>query len=313
MDQRESPIAIVGYAYRAPGVSAERNLWDYLYEAQSAWTPFPPDRFDQHAYYDPNPERSGTFAVQGGHFLKHDLYRFDASFFNLRAEEARAADPQHRMLLECAFEAVEHAGFRLNDLAKSETGVFSAIASSDYSQQMADDPMSASNWTAPGTAPTMFANRLSYFFDLVGPSVSLDTACASSGYAVHMACQSLRTGECAQALVGGASLLLAPQQFTILDTMGALSPKGRCYSYDHRAAGFGRGEGAACMMLKPLDRAIADGDPIQAIIRSSACNHSGRSDGITMPSKAAQMSLLRKVHHNVGLDPKDTRVVEVCW
>lgn len=173
--------------------------------------------------------------------------------------------------------------------------------------------MSASNWTAPGTAPTMFANRLSYFFDLVGPSVSLDTACASSGYAVHMACQSLRMGECAQAFVGGASLLLAPQQFTILDTMGALSPKGRCYSYDHRAAGFGRGEGAACMMLKPLDRALADGDPVQAVIRSSACNHSGRSDGITMPSKAAQVSLLRRVHQNIGLDPRDTPVVEVSW
>lgn len=138
MNQKEVPIAIVGYAYRAPGVSAERNLWDYLAEAKSAWTPFPEDRFDPKAYYDANAERAGTFAVQGGHFLTHDLYRFDASFFNLRAEEARAADPQHRMLLECAFEAIDHAGFRLSEMAGSDTGVFSAIASSDYSQQMAD-------------------------------------------------------------------------------------------------------------------------------------------------------------------------------
>ena len=311
MSGQDAPIAIVGYAYRAPGVSPEQNLWDYLAEAKSAWTEFPPDRFDQEAYYHPDREKSGTFAVKGAHFLKHDLHRFDASFFNFRAEEARATDPQHRMLLECAFEAVDHAGFRLSDLAGSETGVFSAIASSDYSQQMFDDPTSASNWTASGTAPTMFANRLSYFFDLVGPSVSLDTACASSGYAVHMACQSLRTGECSQAFVGGASLLLAPHQFTILDSMGALSPQGRCYSYDHKAAGFGRGEGAACMLLKPLDKALADNDPIQAVIRSSACNHGGRSDGITMPSRTAQVSLLRKVHERIGLSPSDTRVVEV--
>lgn len=306
-----SDIAIVGYAYRAPGVSADETLFDYLAKAKSAWGNIPNDRFDQDAYYGSNKEKAGTFAVQGAHFLKDDVFRFDAPFFNLRAEEARAIDPQHRMLLECAFEAVDHAGIRLHDLAGSETGVFSAVASGDYGQQMADDPLSASNWTATGTAPTMFANRLSYFFDLIGPSVSLDTACASSGYAVHLACQSLRVGECKTALVGGASLLLGPYQFTILDTMGALSPEGRCYSYDHKAAGFGRGEGAACMMLKPLAQALADGDPVQAVIRNTASNHSGRSDGITMPSRTAQVRLLRKVHDQIGLNPRDTPVIEV--
>lgn len=156
----------------------------------------------------------------------------------------------------------------------------------------------------------MVSNRLSYFFNLKGPSISLDAACSSSGYAVHMACQSLRASECNTAFVGASSLMVNHHTMSQLDTLGALSPDGKCFSYDMRANGFGRGEGASCLILKRLDQAIEAGDPIHAVIRNSAANHSGRTRGITMPSQDAQEELLWRVHQEVGLKPAETDVVE---
>ncbi|KAG8405408.1 Type I Iterative PKS [Metarhizium acridum] len=309
MNSSTSPIAIVGYSYRAPGVG-RKGLWDFLAEAKSAWSRVPPDRFQQDAYYDADTDKRGCFSSQGAHFLPDDVYEFDAPFFNLRAEEARAVDPQHRMLLECALEAAENAGICLADLAGANIGVFSAIGSSEYAQQIVEDLPSATRWAATGTAGCMFANRLSYFFDLVGPSIALDAACASSSYAVHLACQSLRAGECKAAFVAAATLLIGPAHWVMLDTMGALSPEGKSFSYDAKASGFGRGEGAACLVLKPVVDALENGDPIHAVIRNSACSHSGRSESITMPSRDAQERLLRQVHAEIGLRPAGTPVVE---
>ncbi|KAJ3545058.1 hypothetical protein NM208_g2700 [Fusarium decemcellulare] len=304
-----SPIAIVGLSYRAPGVG-RKGLWEYLAEAKSAWSKVPPERFDYDAYHYPDKDKAGCIAAQGGHFLPGDVYSFDAPFFNLRTEEARAVDPHHRILLECALEAAESAGISLMDLAGSNTGVFSAIGSPEHSHMLGEDMPASSAWTCAGGAPCMFANRLSYFFDLSGPSIALDAACASSTYAVHMACQSLLAGECDSAFAAGAALLLGPGQWSFLDTMGALSPEGKSFSYDVKGSGFGRGEGGACLLLKRLDDAIEAGDPIHAIIRNSACNHGGRSDGITMPRQSAQEHLLRRVHREVGLSPAETPVVE---
>ncbi|KAI6785287.1 Lovastatin nonaketide synthase-like protein [Emericellopsis cladophorae] len=248
-----SPIAVIGLSYRAPGVG-RKGLWDYLAEAKSAWSTVPPSRFDYDAYHHPDKDKAGCIAAAGGHFLPEDedIYTFDAPFFNLRPEEARAVDPHHRMLLECALEAAESAGVTLPHLAGSNTGVFSAIGSPEHGHMLGEDMPASSTWTCAGGAPCMFANRLSYFFDLHGPSIALDAACASSTYAVHMACQSLRAGECD----------------------------------------------------------IQAGDPIHAIIRNSACNHGGRSDGITMPRQSAQEQLLWRVHREVGLSPNETPVVE---
>ena len=215
----DSPIAIVGLAYRAPGIG-RKGLWQFLDEAKSAWSRVPADRFDQDAFYHPNAEKAGCFSSQGAHFLPDDVYAFDAPFFNLRAEEARAVDPHHRILLECALEAAESAGLSLLDIAGANIGVFAAIGSSEYGQMISEDLPSATTWTAAGSASCMFANRLSYFFDLGGPSISLDAACASSSYAVHLACQSLRSGDCSAAFVGGSSLLLGPNQWSLLDNMG---------------------------------------------------------------------------------------------
>ncbi|CAM1509651.1 Fc.00g033900.m01.CDS01 [Cosmosporella sp. VM-42] len=307
--QNHSPIAIIGVSYRAPGVG-RKGLWEYLAEAKSAWSKVPTDRFDYDAFYYPDKDKAGCIAAAGGHFLPDDVYSFDAPFFSLRAEEARAVDPHHRMLLECALEAAESAGVSLLDLAGSNTGVFSAIGSPEHGHMLGEDTPSSSTWTCTGGAPCMFANRLSYFFDLSGPSIALDAACASSTYAVHMACQSLQAGECDAAFVGGAALLLGPGQWSFLDTMGALSPEGKSFSYDARASGFGRGEGGACLLIKRLDDALKCGDPIQAVIRNSACNHGGRSEGITMPRRSAQEKLLLRVHREVGLNPFETPVVE---
>nr|APX43987.1 polyketide synthase [Pestalotiopsis microspora] len=305
----DTPIAVVGISYRAPGIG-RKGLWDYLAQARSAWTKIPADRFDSSAYYKPGAEKSGVFRAEGAHFVPDDIYTFDAAFFNMRAEEARNSDPQHRMMLECALEAAEDAGHSLLDLAGQKIGVFVGCGQQEYSQRLGDDQHSAKTFSATGVAPCMVANRISYFFDIDGPSVALDAACASSVYAAHQAVSALRNGECDGAFVGAAALTLGPGGWLALEKTGALSADGRSYSYDEKASGFGRGEGAACLLIKRLDDAIRDGDPVHALIRSSACNHGGRSDGITMPNGVAHRKLLRTVHEVVGLDPSHTPVVE---
>ncbi|KAK7917408.1 hypothetical protein PG985_011016 [Apiospora marii] len=308
MENRQ-PLAIVGYAYRAPG-TGRKGLWEFLSEAKSAWSKIPSDRFNAEQFYHPDPAKGGFIHSQGGHFLPDDLYAFDAGFFHVTAEEARAMDPQHRLLLESAFEAVEHAGLRLPDLAGADVGVFCANDYSDYSAMLVDDLFATNKYTALGVCPSLSANRISYFFGLTGPSLAVDAACAGSHYALHLACQSIWSGECSAALVGGAKLLNSPNMWSAIDTMGALSAEGRSFAYDVKAAGYGKGEGGGCVVVKPLRDALADGDPIRAVLRNAVCSHSGRTPGITMPSQAAQMALLRRVHTGVGLDPTDTTLAE---
>ncbi|KAI0543419.1 putative polyketide synthase [Xylaria curta] len=303
------PIAVVGLAYRAPGVG-RKGLWDYLAQARSAWTKIPTTRFDQSAYWKPGEDKSGVFKAEGAHFVPDDIYAFDAAFFNLRAEEARNSDPQHRMLLECALEAAEDAGHSLLDLAGKKIGVFVGSGQNEYAARLSDDPYATKTFSATGIAPCMAANRISYFFDIDGPSITLDAACASSLYAAHQAVSALRNGDCDGAFLGSASLTLMPGGWLALEKTGALSVQGRSYSYDEKASGFGRGEGAACLLIKRMDDAIHDGDPIHAVIRGSACNHGGRSEGITMPNGIAHRKLLLAVHKNAGLDPSQTPVVE---
>ncbi|KAK2795949.1 Type I Iterative PKS [Onygenales sp. PD_10] len=218
----DSPIAIIGYAYRAPGVG-RKGLWDFLAEAKSAWSSkVPPDRFDQDAFRHPNPATPGTFSSQGAHFLPGGVYSFDAPFFNLRPDEAITVDPQQRLALECAFEAAESAGLSLIELAGANIGVFAAMGSTDYGQLMFQDPLSASMWTGLGASPCMFANRISYFLGTVGPSSALDAACASSCYAIHLACQSVKAGDCEAAFVTASTRILSPNLWSCLDKLGHL-------------------------------------------------------------------------------------------
>ncbi|KAK8137622.1 Compactin diketide synthase [Apiospora sp. TS-2023a] len=307
MDSK-APLAIVGYAYRAPGVG-RKGLWEFLADAKSAWSQVPPDRFRQEAFYQPS-TKPGFYNSQGGHFLPEDIYAFDASFFNIKADEARSLDPQTRLVLECAFEAVESAGLTLPGLAGTNVGVFAQTSFSDYSTRLTEDLQTSNKYAALGLSPALVANRLSYFLGVTGPSMSVDAACAGSTYAIHQACQSIRAGECSAAIIGAANIISGPEMWIALAAIGALSPEGKSFAYDSKASGFGRGEGGGCLIIKPLSDAIACGDPVRAVIRSSVCNHSGRTQGITMPSQTAQEQLLTSLHESVGLDAVDTTFVE---
>nr|POF16687.1 highly reducing polyketide synthase azab [Quercus suber] len=295
MSQRQ-PLAIVGYAYRAPDVG-RKGLWEFLEQGRLAWSPVPSNRFNHDAYYHPNAEKAGFISSKGGHFLPDDPYAFDPSFFKISAEEAKFMDPQQRCLLECAFEAAESAGIPLSELLGSNTGVFASGTDPDHAIAIAQDLMNSSKYAAFGSSQSMFANRVSHFFGLTGPSVAVDAACSSSTYALHLACQSILAGDCSTAFVGGSKLLIGPFGWTGLDLLGA--------------SGFGKGEGAACLIIKRLSDALACGDSIRAIIRNSVCNHSGATQGISMPSRSSQEKLLFNLHHDVGLAPDDTAFVEV--
>ncbi|KAM3417874.1 hypothetical protein BST61_g6094 [Cercospora zeina] len=303
------PVAIIGYAYRSPGVG-RKNLNTFLEEGRSAWSKIPKQRFNQDAYYHPNKDRNGLSHAKGGCFLPDDLYAFDATFFNMRAEEARTMDPQHRQILECAFEAAEHAGITIDQLVGTNVGVFAATDISEHAQQAFDDPYTNCKYTATGGAACMFSNRVSYFFDLEGPSLTVDAACAGSVSALHMALREIRAGTCTTAFVAASNLMLNHAMWCGFDTMGALGAEGRSFPYDAKAEGFGRGEGSGCLLVKRLADAIRDGDPIHAVVANTACNHGGRTDGITAPSREAQQKLLRRVHREIGWDPTDTPVVE---
>ncbi|KAI9736149.1 MAG: Type I Iterative PKS [Cirrosporium novae-zelandiae] len=305
------PIAIVGMSCRFPGDATDpEKLWKLLVERQSAWSEIPKCKFNADAFYHPDPSRSGTTNVRGGHFLKEDLAYFDASFFGISPNEAKAIDPQHRLQLESAYEALENAGIPIKDIIGTDTGVYTGVFNHDYKELSHRDPENIPIYHATGTGMAMLSNRLSYFFDLKGPSISIDTACSSSLTALHLACMSLRAGESPQAIVGGTNAIFSPDSFLTMTRLNFLGPEGKSYAYDHRAAGYGRGEGVGTVILKPLYKALRDGNPIRAIIRESATNCDGRTMGITLPSRGAQEVLVRQAYKNAGLDPAVTDFVE---
>ncbi|ORY57229.1 uncharacterized protein BCR38DRAFT_461375 [Pseudomassariella vexata] len=305
------PIAVVGMSCRFPGdATSPERLWQLCAAAREAWSDWPADRFNHKAFYHPNPERGGTFNAQGGHFLKQDMGAFDASFFNITPTEAKALDPQQRLQLESTYEALENAGIPLETLFGSDTGVFIGTSNHDYEHMLWKDPDSLPLYHAVGVSSSIMANRISHFFDLQGPSVTIDTACSSSLVALHQACQSLRLGETQTAIVGGTNLILEPGMLIPMSSLNFFSPEGKCYTYDHRASGYGRGEGAGTVVLKPLDVAIRDGDNIRCVIRSTGVNSDGRTAGLMLPNGDAQEALIRSTYAAAGLDPGVTRYVE---
>ncbi|KAK9350529.1 hypothetical protein V1523DRAFT_428941 [Lipomyces doorenjongii] len=305
------PIAVVGMACRLPGEATDpERLWKILAEQRDVWTTTPRDRFNHGLYYHPDPSRNGTSNVLGGHFLHDHPGFFDAPFFNMTHAEATALDPQQRIVLECAYEAVENAGIPLEKLIGSNTAVFVGSSCRDYADIMASDLDRTELYQSTGTGQTMLSNRISYFFDLKGPSASIDTACSSSLVALHLACNAIRTGESTQAIVGGSNLILGPAPQIALSMLRFLSPDGRCYAYDERGNGFGRGEGASCLILKRLDEALQAGDTIRAVIRNSGTNQDGKTAGITLPSGKAQVELINSLYRAAGIDPSETTYVE---
>ncbi|KAL8928322.1 MAG: hypothetical protein Q9172_001006 [Xanthocarpia lactea] len=248
---------------------------------------------------------------KGAHFLQDDIAHFDNAFFRISDKEASVIDPQQRILLECAYEAIENASLALSSLAGKDVGVFAAQGFSEYAVQMFRDPETLPMFKATGSADSLMSNRISYAFDLRGPSLTVDTACSSGLTAMHLACQSLRAGETTMAIAGGCHINLTPDDFISFSMSNLLSEHGKSMAFDARAtSGFGRGEGVGCVVLKPLDAAIRDGDIVRAVIKNSGINQDGKTVGITMPSRDAQEALMRAVYHSAGLNPLDTQYIE---
>ncbi|PNH37867.1 hypothetical protein VD0004_g8940 [Verticillium dahliae] len=310
-DQSSMPIAIVGMACRLPGsVASPAEFWELCSRARTGFTPVPKERFNHDTFYHPNPGKTGTYHASGGNFLDVDLAAFDAPFFGLTEKEAISMDPQQRLLLECTFEALENAGIPKHSIVGEDVGVFIGGNFAEYESHLFRDSDTIPMHQATGCAQAMQANRLSHFFDLRGPSYTVDTACSSSLVALHQACQSLRTGESNQAIVGGCHLNMLPEFWVSFSSCRLLSDSGRSIAFDNRGTGFGRGEGCGMIVLKPLDQALRDNDSIRAVIRGSGINQDGKTPGITMPNGSAQEKLMRQVYRNAGLDPSYCGYVE---
>ncbi|MBI1357400.1 MAG: SDR family NAD(P)-dependent oxidoreductase [Acidobacteria bacterium] len=303
---RAEPIAIVGMGCRFPGgADSPERLWELLRDGVDAVSEVPADRWDIDAYYDPDPSKPGKMCTRWGGFLP-DPGGFDAEFFGVSPREAELMDPQHRLLLEVAWEALEDAGQPADRIAGSRTGVFVGIYNTDYQQFQSKDEIYAALGNSVGVA----AGRLSYSFDLQGPSMLVDTLCSSSLVTVSLACHSLRLRECDMALAGGVNLILSPLSTILTSRLQALAPDGRCKTFDARANGFVRSEGCGVVTLKRLSDALAADDSIWAVIRGSAVNQDGRSTGLTAPNVLAQQAVIRQALEDGGVDPAHVGYLE---
>ena len=308
--KRTEPIAIVGMACRFPGGAIDPvSYWRLLRDGVDAIGEIPADRWNVDEFYDADPAAPGKMCTRWGGFLS-DIDQFDNRFFSISDTEATRMDPQQRILLELAWEALEDAGLPPSKLRGEKIGVFVGISVSEYGLMMSGDLTQTGAHTASGTSLCLAANRLSFAFGLHGPSMALDTACSSSLVAIHLACQSIRNGECDGALVGGANLLLSPIGTINLTKAGFCATDGRVRAFDASASGYVRSEGAGLVMLKPLSAALKNNDLIYAVIRSSAINQNGSSNGITAPSRAAQEQVLREAYARAQVSPGQVQFVE---
>ncbi len=305
----DEPIAIIGIGCRFPGADGPAAFWRELSDGVDAISEIPPDRWDVDAFYSADPSVPGTSVTRRAGFVP-DIDKFDFRFFGISPREAAQMDPQQRLLLEVAWEALEDAGQVPERLAGSDAGVFVGISGTDYSTLRAGDLRVVDAYTGTGNALSIAANRLSYFYDFHGPSMAIDTACSSSLVAVHLACRSLRDGECSLALAGGVNVILSPALMINFTKAKLMAPDGRSKSFDAGADGYVRGEGAGIVVLKPLSRALADKDPVYAVIRGTAINQDGRTNGLMAPSRQAQEALLVAAYRRAGLSPGTAQYVE---
>ncbi|KAL8848098.1 MAG: hypothetical protein Q9221_006855 [Calogaya cf. arnoldii] len=306
------PIAVVGISCRFPaGATDLEKYWKMLSSGESAWSDVPQDRFAWESFHHPSPDMGGTTNHRGGHFLKQNIAAFDAGFFAIHPTEASSMDPQQRIQLETAFEALENAGLTLEEIRGSYTAVYVAVFGRDYDQMLCKDPLEFGKYHMTGTGNSIVSNRISYTFDLKGPSMTLDTGCSGGLVALHQACQSLRSKESNMALVGGTNLILSPESTISMSLLhSVLNPSGKCYPFDSRGEGYGRGEGVATLVLKRLDDALAAGDCIRGVIRHTGVNQDGKTAGITLPDQAAQEALVRKLYSEIHINPLDVHFIE---
>ncbi|EME79470.1 uncharacterized protein MYCFIDRAFT_93879, partial [Pseudocercospora fijiensis CIRAD86] len=298
------PIAVVGSSCRFPGgASSPSKLWQLLKNPKDVLSTIPKDRLGLGAFYHEDGEHHGsTNVVAKGYLLEEDLRLFDAPFFNINPMEADAMDPQQRLLLETVYECIESAGYPLDQLQGSATSVYVGCMTNDYRDIQGRDLETINRYHGTGSCFSILSNRISYFFDLRGPSVTLDTACSSSLAALHFAVQSLRNGESTSSIVGGVNLIFDYTPYISESKLHMLSPTSRSSMWDASADGYARGEGVSALMLKTLSQALAHGDHIECIIRETGMGQDGRTTGMTMPSGEAQASLIRETYARAGLD-----------
>jgi len=301
-------VAITGFSFRLPGTNISQ-FWQDLLDGRDLVTEVDPERWALDTFRHPKKNHPGTsYTFAAGSI--GDISTFDAGFFGISPREAALMDPQQRLLLEMSWEALENSGVKPSTLRGSQCGVFIGIATTDNAYRLADDLAAIDSLTATGNTLSIAANRISYVLDLRGPSMAIDTACSSSMVAFHQACRSILSGESTQALTGGVSLHLHPYGFIIFSKASMLSRRGRCNVFDASGDGYVRSEGGGVFFLKDYDLAIADGNPILAVVANSAINTDGRKSGLTVPNAQAQADLLEKVYVQAGIDPAAIDYIE---
>lgn len=300
-------IAVVGMAFRFPGgIETREDFWDLLVQGRSAVGQMPEGRIMWPRDIDIKGKKS--YLSRGGFLPQID--KFDASFFRISPKEAELMDPQQRMLLELSWEVMEDAGYKPSDFSGSQTGVYLGACHFDYRELLRKSDIPVQTYLATGNSGSIFANRLSYFYDFIGPSILVDTACSSSLVAIHKAVGAIRSGECAQAIAGGVNLICSPTNTLAYDHAGMLSKDGKCYTFDERANGYVRGEGGALILLKSLDAAVRDNDSIYAVIKGSAINHGGKASSLTAPNPEAHARLIKAAFKDAQVSPDTISYVE---
>jgi acyl transferase domain-containing protein/acyl carrier protein len=309
-ETRVTPVAVVGMACRLPGgIDSPDLLWEALLRGDDLINEVPPDRWDADEYYDPEPGVPGRSVCKWGAFLDN-VADFDPEFFGITEKEATAMDPQHRLLLETSWEAMEHGGFTREKLTDLRTGVFVGLMHDDYQFVHADAEALAGPYGYMGNSFAMGSGRIAYAMGLHGPAMTVDTACSSGLAAIHLACRSLHDGESDIALAGGASVMFEPRKAASGSAIGMLSPTGRCRAFDVAADGFVAGEGCVVVLLKRLPDALADGDRILAVVRGTAANQDGHTVNIVTPSGPAQVAAYRAALAAAEVDPSSVGMVE---
>ncbi|MGB0749261.1 MAG: beta-ketoacyl synthase N-terminal-like domain-containing protein, partial [Magnetospiraceae bacterium] len=310
MTKTTEPIAIVGISCRFPGGAVSPSIfWDHLIAGRDLVTEVSKDRWNTDYFLHPRrnePGKSYTFAAG----VLDNYKDFDAAFFGVSPREAEQMDPQQRLMLELVWEALEDGHIRPSEIAGRNVGVYVGVSAADFASSRSDDPSSANAYFMTGSALSIVSNRISYVYDLKGPSMSIDTACSSSLVAMHQACESLRRGETDMVVCGGVNILMSPHPFAGFSHASMLSPEGRCKAFDDSGRGYVRAEGGAVVLLKPLSEAVAAGDKIHAVVKGTGLNSDGRTTGIALPNTHAQEALLRRVYAAAGIPLSEVDYVE---
>lgn len=312
LSTRKDDVAIIGISCRYPGgVHNPQQFFQFLIDGGNGIIDVPKDRWDNNAYFDPDREKPNRMYVNRGGFLS-EIDMFDPLFFGISPKEAQCIDPQHRWLLEITYEAFENAGIVPAKIRGSNTAVFMGQFMHDYEQILMDSNAHKliSSHSATGSSMTLTANRISYLFDLIGPSVTLDTACSSSLVALDLACRSIRLGDSDMAIAGGVNILLRPEATMAISAASMLSPDCLCKSFDASANGYVRSEGAGVVVVKNLEKALQDNDPILAVIKATGTNQDGQTQGITVPNGSSQKKLLEASLKNAGISAADIQYAE---